>query len=384
MRLIIALHKEADRDQFIRDLNDSGTQWEALELPRFFVVRGYSPTNFKLAGHPSIESVSEDLPLRPAARQSLAIDESLTTANWGIARIIRRAPPWSAAKPRFPLANDTFFECARDGAGVDIYIADSGIRAGHDEFGGRATVISGAYSDSDDPYGHGTSCLSLAAGNTVGVARGASLFSSQCLDSSGAGTESGLIACLGHILTHYNGRSGPAVLSLSLNFGSSTIASAIGDLIDAGVVVVASAGNGMSDLATVNAYPAEVTDVICVGGIGVADIPYYRCTDGTNWGTRIDVSAPAQRQWTAERATASSYRNFTGTSGACPLVAGAIACMLQGHARLTTRAQVQAIRAHVMAEATTGRLTNQFGITLPDRILYLDPLQTAPEPITGL
>ncbi|UWU17010.1 hypothetical protein N2599_29865 (plasmid) [Rhizobium sullae] len=59
--------------------------------------------------------------------------------------------------------------------------------------------------------------------------------------------------------------------------------------------------------------------------------------------------------------------------------------MLQGHNRLTSRSQVQAVKAKLLANATTGKLRSAFGLSpLPDKILYLDPNQAAPEPISGL
>jgi hypothetical protein len=60
--------------------------------------------------------------------------------------------------------------------------------------------------------------------------------------------------------------------------------------------------------------------------------------------------------------------------------------MLQGKSRLAGRAQVQAVRGALIANATTGRLVPQpqFGIgELPDRILWLDP-DAADEAIPGL
>jgi len=45
---------------------------------------------------------------------------------------------------------------------------------------------------------------------------------------------------------------------------------------------------------------------------------------------------------------------------------------------------VEAVRAHVIATATTGHLKNAFGMTLPDRIAYLRPDIEPPEAIPGL
>jgi len=60
--------------------------------------------------------------------------------------------------------------------------------------------------------------------------------------------------------------------------------------------------------------------------------------------------------------------------------------MLQGRPRPASRAHVQAVRAELLANATTGRFRPQPQFptgTLPDRILWLDP-DAMDVPIPGL
>ncbi len=148
-----------------------------------------------------------------------------------------------------------------------------------------------------------------------------------------------------------------------------------------------SAGNEMDEL-VIGTYPAPFTaDAIVAGGSGMADIPYYHSIDGTNFGTEVDILAPGQaiRLAAATVAGVGDYQTRRGTSISCPFVAGVVACMLEGHNRLTTRAQVQAVRTKLLANATAGKIRSAFGLTpLPDKILYLDPDQTAPETISGI
>lgn len=96
---------------------------------------------------------------------------------------------------------------------------------------------------------------------------------------------------------------------------------------------------------------------------------------GTGWGSEVDILAPAQHIWMADKAT-DGFMQWSGGSWAVPLTAGVIACMLQGHARLTTRAEVQALNTKLIANATTGLLRPAYGYTLPDKVLYLDPEAT--------
>ena len=67
------------------------------------------------------------------------------------------------------------------GAGVDIYILDTGINYKHRVFGGRASF--GGYDafpqegrKGRDCQGHGTHCAGLAVGRLTGVANGANVY----------------------------------------------------------------------------------------------------------------------------------------------------------------------------------------------------------------
>ena len=64
------------------------------------------------------------------------------------------------------------------GAGVDVYILDSGINYNHIVFGGRAQF--GGYDHfggtGSDCHGHGTHCAGLAVGSLTGVAYGARVY----------------------------------------------------------------------------------------------------------------------------------------------------------------------------------------------------------------
>lgn len=324
------------------------------------------------------------------ADQSITIDSAFSTGSWGIARVIRRSAPWNVDRLTHPTY--TYYRCARDGTGVDIYDLDTGIDTSHVEFGGRATNLTEVVSSggAGDDHGHGTAVASAAIGATVGIARGANLFGVKVLDSSNTGTMTNIATGLANVLTHYNGRSNPAVCILPLqnSAADASVTTAIGNLLNAGMVVVSVAGNGMTDLGASDQQPAEAdADIVIVGGIGMGDLPYFRGDSGTGYGTPVEILAPAQALYLA-RAAVSGGGYTSGSNGnsfAAPMVAGAIACMLQGHSKLTTRTQVQAVVTHLLAQATTGKLRTAWGLSpLPDKILYLNPNTTAPETIAGI
>ncbi|HEY0100263.1 MAG TPA: S8 family peptidase, partial [Pyrinomonadaceae bacterium] len=149
-----------------------------------------------------------------------------------------------------------------DGTGIGIAVLDSGIDLGHRAFLNHSNrsrvVLSRDFTGEnriDDPYGHGTHVASIAAGNGrisnaeyIGIAPNANLVNLRVLNSKGQGTTSGLLAALDWVLanrTLYNIR----VANLSLgapaieSYRNDPVCRAVRRLVDAGIVVVAAAGN---------------------------------------------------------------------------------------------------------------------------------------------
>ena len=63
------------------------------------------------------------------------------------------------------------------GAGVNVYVIDSGIRITHSEFGGRAIAAFSVSGNFDDCRGHGTHVAAIIGGETFGVAKRVTLHS---------------------------------------------------------------------------------------------------------------------------------------------------------------------------------------------------------------
>jgi serine protease AprX len=154
-----------------------------------------------------------------------------------------------------------------DGTGVGIAVLDSGIDTNHvsmtQESGSASRVT---YSKdftgegtTSDPYGHGTHVASIAAGNGQvsngayrGIAPNANVFNLRVLNSQGKGTISNLLAALDWIKTN---RTAYGIKVVNLSLGTAAVDSykvdplclAVRSLVDAGVVVVAAAGNEGKD-----------------------------------------------------------------------------------------------------------------------------------------
>lgn len=101
----------------------------------------------------------------------------------------------------------------------------------------------------------------------------------------------------------------------------------IQELEEAGIVVVAAAGNNGPSAKP--AYPAAYDQVIAVTAVDRRGQVYRRA----NRGEHIDIAAPGVDVWTA--ASISGARTKTGTSYAAPFVTAAVAMMLQRQPDMT-------------------------------------------------
>jgi subtilisin family serine protease len=124
-----------------------------------------------LRNNPNVDYIEQDARVQATTTQS--------GATWGIDRIDQRALPLSGT-----------YEYTPTGAGVNVYIVDTGILLNHTQFGGRAVsgydAVDGG--SADDCNGHGTHVAGTVGGSTYGVAKSAKLFAVRVLDCAGSGT----------------------------------------------------------------------------------------------------------------------------------------------------------------------------------------------------
>ncbi|NEU57913.1 S8 family serine peptidase [Halorussus sp. MSC15.2] len=209
------------------------------------------------------------------------------------------------------------------GNGADIAILDTGIDSDHPDLQanlgtGKAFVTCNGCNESwDDDNDHGTHCAGIAdaVDNTegvVGVSTEATLHAVKVLDSSGGGTFSDIAAGV-----EYVADQGWDVASLSLggSSGSSTLHDAVQYAQSNGVLVVAAAGNSgpCSDCV---GYPAAYSEVIAVGSTDSDD----SLSSFSSTGPEVEIAAPGGSIYST---IPGGYDTFSGTSMACPHVAGA-------------------------------------------------------------
>ena len=183
---------------------------------------------------------------------------------------------------------DLAYQFDTTGAGVTVFVIDTGIRLTHTEFGRRA--VSGydfvdRDADASDCYGHGTHVSGTIGGSTFGVAKAVTLVSLRVWDCNGSGTFSNMIAAMDWAVAHKP--PGPSVINISGRGGAyQPMDDAVARTIAAGIPVVVAAGNDNDDACKYS--PARAPGAITVGATDSSD----NRASFSNYGTCEDMFAP--------------------------------------------------------------------------------------------
>lgn len=325
-----------------------------------------------------VKLVEQDQVMRASATQ--------TGATWGLDRVDQR---------NLPMDGNYIYK-DQAGAGVHVYVIDTGLNASHSEFTGRVgagqnfapnndgligsfipggivPINTGALdfgtglfssptdpADTTDCNGHGSHVAGTAVGTTYGVAKQATIHAVRVLGCNGSGSNAGVIAGVDWLAAN---AVKPAVGNMSLGGGdSAALDTAVQNVINSGVAMAVAAGNDSANACSgsPNKLPAAITVGSTDNGDGMSSF--------SNFGACLDLFAPGGDITSADYSNNSGSTVLSGTSMASPHVAGAIALIL-GAAPSATPGDVLTT---LIANASAGKLTS-IGANSPNLLLYTAP-----------
>ena len=304
------------------------------------------------------------------------------------------------------------------GVGVGIAVVDSGVNANHDDLwrssaGQRVvhfkdfTAPSPAGTLPRDGFGHGTHVAGILSGNGFmslgkrrGLARNANLIALKVLDSHGLGYISNVIDAIDYAVANKAALK-IRVINLSVGAGvyesydTDPLTQAAKRAVDAGIVVVASAGNIGQNAENETQYgaitsPGNAPWVLTVGASSHRgttarndDVVAGFSSRGPTWldfSAKPDVVAPGvgiesitDTQGTlyaelpnlllngAQTSSYKPYISLTGTSMAAPVVSATVALMIQANPSLTPNAVKAILQYTAQAKANTSPLAQGAG-----------------------
>ncbi len=256
------------------------------------------------------------------------------------------------------------------GDGVVVAIFDTGFWLDHESIAGADVIAEHDFINDDDitanepgdapsQHNHGTSCLSLLAGNTPGIMMGAAygaqyilaktedttmeepaeedwwIEAAEWADSLGAQVISSSL-CYNDWYTYEDMDGETAPITIAADRAAVN-----------GIAVVNAAGNSGASEWTYILAPADGDSVISVGAVDSSGSRAYFSSVGPTFDgrTKPTIMAMGQSTFIADPLYINGYRRGSGTSFACPLVAGATALLLQKNPGWTSAEVLEAITA---------------------------------------
>ncbi|SJL11638.1 uncharacterized protein ARMOST_15044 [Armillaria ostoyae] len=199
---IITLKEGASKDELLENLGSSVTAVFNRTSNGFAGVLDDNDLNSIRANpgpsilglHPRVTVTHYVWPESIAQDGIVSVTTTQTNAPWGLARISQRAALGSSDTSALTYR---YNYDPSGGAGVDVYVVDTGIYTAHSTFGGRASwgATFGGYADADG-NGHGTHVAGTVGGTQYGVAKSVHLIAVKVLDDSGSGYISDILAGL--------------------------------------------------------------------------------------------------------------------------------------------------------------------------------------------
>jgi len=304
-------------------------EWKLLKVPNGKVEEVLAD----LANDPSVELAEPDYVMHALA--------------------VPNDPSYSSQYHLPKISAPAAWDIAKGSSAITVAIIDTGIDIQHADL--SAKIVPGydfvnLDTNADDDQGHGTHCAGIAAAGTnnglngAGVDWNAKLMPVKVLDAGGSGYTSDIISGV-----NWASANGAKVLSMSLGGGGASTAfqDAINAAWNSGKIIVAAAGNSNT---STKSYPAAYNNVVAVASTTSTDAR----SSFSNYGTWVDIAAPGSSIYST--ANGGGMTTMSGTSMACPVVAGSLSLLWSKNPGATNAAVVSRLMA--TADKITGTGTN--------------------------
>lgn len=262
------------------------------------------------------------------------------------------------------------------GKGIRVGVLDTGIDADHADLKGKVVAWkdwAGSSATPKDAHGHGTHCAGTiaggdASGKNIGVAPDVELVVGRIFGDSGGATLSGILGAMNWVTdpdSNADTDDAPQIVSNSWGGrqGSMQSEKAMWNLVKTwrslGMVPVFAAGNSGPRAKTVGT-PGGYPHSFAVAATDDKDKAAYFSSRGPiTWEgveyVKPDIAAPGVNVYSAK--PGGGYQKMSGTSMACPHVAGLAALVLQANPALTVKQVEKALTAHSVDLGTEGKDT---------------------------
>jgi len=288
--------------------------------------------------------------------------ETQTGATWGLVRTSQR---------QLNLDGRYLYGKHASGEGVTAYVIDTGILVTHTDFqAGTTTRAKWGTNTADrvdqDQNGHGTHCAGTIGGNTWGMAKQVHLIAVKVLNAGGSGTWAGVIAGIDWSWEQGRHDNTPSLGSMSLGGGKTQ---SVNDAVDAAAtdpdfplicIVAAGNNNGNQD----NFSPASAPQALSIAASDNAD----RKASFSNWGPGVICWAPGVAVTSVWIGSNTATNTISGTSMACPHVAGQVAKYLEKNKQASTLQ----VKAFIRSTASKDIIQNGAIGGTPNLLLFAD------------
>ncbi len=288
--------------------------------------------------------------------------------------------PWGISRVNAPAVFST-----NKGTGIKVCVIDTGIDYTHPDLAPNYVSGYDFYNNDSDPMddnGHGTHVAGIVAAadndiGVVGVAPEAKLYGVKVLSSGGGGYWSDVID---GVLWAIDNDMDVINMSLGSSSSSASLQAACQTAYNAGIIIVAAAGNNGS-YGTL--YPGNFDTVIAVGATDSSNTRAYF----SSIGSAVELAAPGVNIYSTILVSQGSYGYKNGTSMSSPHVAG-IAALAIHSGSITDGGDadnhiVNEVRASLQSNAldlgTPGKDT-YYGYGLADASPYVQANEPPPSP----